>query len=221
MSDYIVIHGIRIAKDFVPETFGRLTTLGPKFLLEVGKQGQYRPRQVCVCVCGNVVLVNSMSLRTGGSQSCGCFHKQQVTKHGLSRNPEYKVFDTMKHRCISQNSPKYEDYGGRGVLVCDRWLDPENGFTNFIADMGPRPSNKHSIDRIDNDGNYCPENCRWATTCEQSRNRRSNRMLIHNGRTQCMTDWAAEAGICKAVLRYRLKTGWDLGEALSCPPKKS
>jgi hypothetical protein len=213
MSDYIVIHGIRIAKDFVPETFGRLTTLGPKFQLPIrnrNKHNKRKPFQVCECSCGEVKVVQCRHLRSGGTQSCGCLSDQKKTKHGLRKFAEYSVWFNMKSRCLNSRNKRYQDYGGRGIRVCERWLDSDNGLTNFIADMGPRPSDKHTIDRIDNDGDYCPENCRWATGFEQSRNKRTNAMLTHNGKTQCITDWAEELGISRSTLRGRLKSGLEL-----------
>jgi hypothetical protein len=118
----------------------------------------------------------------------------------------------MKDRCGNAKNRSYADYGGRGIRVCDRWLDPENGFMNFYSDMGPRPSDKHSIDRIDNDGNYFLENCRWTTRTEQCRNRRSNVMLTHNGKTQCVKDWEEELNLNRSTVRNRLKAGWTFDE---------
>jgi hypothetical protein len=219
MSDYIVVHGVRIAKEFVPETFGRLTTLGPKFRLPVGNKNESKPYQVCECTCGAVKVVDSGCLKSGNTRSCGCLFKQALsesrTKHGLRESPEYEVFYAMKGRCTNPRNGRFSDYGGRGIRICDRWLDPDTGFVNFYADMGPRPSDNHSIDRIDNDGDYCPENCRWITVKEQSRNCRSNVMLTYNGKTQCQTDWAEELGIPRKAIARKLKAGCTVEEAFT------
>ncbi len=221
MSDYIVIHGIRIAKDFVPETFGRLTTIGPRFMLPIGTQGISRPYQVCRCACGGLRLALVGSFKAGKTQSCGCYHSEQTsksrTKHGKRWSLTYRSRDAMLQRCTNDNDKGYPDYGGRGITVCDRWRDPENGFANFLADMGERPTRQHEIERKDNDGNYCPENCRWATRNEQARNKRSNRTMMYNDKTQCIAAWAEETGIQRSTISARLMRGWSVEKALTTP----
>jgi hypothetical protein len=138
--------------------------------------------------------------------------------HGLRGTPEYNAWVHIRHRCNNPKDRYFAIYGGRGIRVCDRWLGP-SGLANFIADMGPRPSKLHSIDRVNNDGNYEPGNCRWATIGEQCRNRRTTRLLTFNGITQCMTDWAAQVGISRQVIFRRLKEGWDVGDALTIRPR--
>jgi hypothetical protein len=135
--------------------------------------------------------------------------------HGESSAPEYRVWSGMRDRCSNPNADKYDRYGGRGIQVCDRW---NRSFSAFLDDMGRRPSSDHQIDRIDNDGPYSPENCRWATRAEQSRNRSTSRFIELNGERLCLKDWAARIGIGPASLRRRIKRGWDLAEALSAPP---
>lgn len=139
---------------------------------------------VCRCICKNEIEVFGHSLRSGNTKSCGCQRSinagAAVRTHGMydnyystraPRSPELNSWNGMRRRCYVLTNPKYKDYGGRGITVCDRWLGPE-GFANFLADMGLKPSNKHSIDRTNNDGNYEPSNCRWATAKEQVDNRR-------------------------------------------------
>ncbi|MDV3051840.1 hypothetical protein NLV77_000775 [Staphylococcus ureilyticus] len=132
---------------------------------------------LCKCDCGNTSIVSLGSLKNGRIKSCGClnsevqseFMKKYNNKHGKSNTPEYKVWKGMKERCSNVNSKSYKNYGGRGIKVCERW---KNSFDNFISDMGERPTKKHQIDRIDNDKNYSPENCKWVTRSENTLNKR-------------------------------------------------
>lgn len=122
----------------------------------------------------------------------------------------------MIQRCINPNHPQYHHYGGRGISVCDSWLDAEG----FLSDMGRRPSPKHSLDRIDNDGDYTPENCRWATQSQQMNNTRANHTLTHNDQTKTITEWAKDIGIEPNTLEYRIIRGWSVDRALTAAPQK-
>lgn len=222
MSEYIVLHGIRIAKDykdFTPETFGRLTTIGPKFRLSAGNVGQSVTYQVCECSCGVITMTIKNQLSRGKIISCGCQKKEmgnRFRKHGLYQTAEYRIFHLIIQRCYNKNNSSYVRYGRRGITVCDRWLEPDGqGFLNFLADMGPRPSPKHSIDRVDNDGNYCPDNCCWATQVEQARNKRNNHNITYNGKSQCIAAWADEVGIAANTILNRLRRGWSIEAALT------
>jgi len=125
---------------------------------------------------------------------------------------EYRIWIDIKSRCCNSKNKRYKDYGKRGIVICDRWL---NSFENFYEDMGPRPSNKYSIDRKDNNGNYCKENCRWATRDEQCSNRRTNQLITYNGITQTRTKWAKEIGISANSLKRRILNGWTTEQALT------
>jgi hypothetical protein len=154
---------------------------------------------VCLCKCGNIRSVSGKSLLSNESKSCGCSRK-----HMLAFKSEKGIYNGMINRCTNANYRRFYDYGGRGIKVCDRWLElGEDGFSNFLADMGERPSKNHSLDRINNDGDYIPENCRWATKKEQSNNRRNNRRIVINDECQTLTQWCENLSINIGKL-YRL-----------------
>ena len=225
MAKYIVVHSVKVATEFVPQTFGRLTTIGPVFLLTRGNQLTRKSRdrcQVCSCTCGeiSVILVGNLKNKTKGTRSCGCLCREANTKHGQSNSPLCKVWRAMLRRCSDANQKTYVDYGGRGIRVCDRWRDPENGFLNFLSDMGERPSQKHTIERENVDGDYCPENCRWATPGEQARNKRNNLLLTFNDKTQCLAAWAEFTGIDRMTLKSRLLRGWSHEATLTTPVRR-
>jgi hypothetical protein len=167
---------------------------------------------LCKCSCGVEKTISARSLVSGGTISCGCHGKSIIGKstfvHGHAKRKgttsEYRCWKNMKNRCYRESDPHYYLYGGRGITICESWLD---SFENFIADMGRRPSEKHSIDRIDVDKNYDPSNCRWGTLDQQSRNKRNNIWLEANGERMIMSDWAIEFGIAKETLRKQVKKG--------------
>lgn len=174
----------------INQKFGRLTILSQEE--KIGYEILYK----CICDCGNIKIVNRAKLGKY-TNSCGCLRKELTSlrrkKHGDSKkkNTEYKSWCGMKSRCYNINNIKYKNYGGRGIIVCDRWL---NSYENFLLDMGNRPSNKHSVDRINNDGNYEPNNCRWAINKEQTNNTSKNikiRNIITN-ETYCSVSKASE-----------------------------
>lgn len=172
----------------------------------------------CKCDCGTEVIVQSSNLRNGHTKSCGCFRvewcKENCTKHGLEHTRLYSIWSDMIYRCHNQENPNYERYGGRGISVCCEWRNDVRAFYDWAINNGY--SDDLTIDRVDNDGNYCPENCRWATKVEQASNRRSNVLITRNGETKTMKEWACCAGIPYKVVWARInKLGWGTEKALT------
>jgi hypothetical protein len=176
----------------------------------------------CLCDCGNLSKVISHSLTSGHTKSCGCnryaFPGYNRQKHGHAkldcRQPEFNTWMNIKARCYNKNNSHYKYYGGKGVIVCDRWLG-DNGYENFYADMGPRPSKKHSIDRYpDVNGNYDPNNTRWATTKQQNRNKTNNHWIEYKGENLILADWAAKLSIKTSQIIYFLKKGKSMDDII-------
>jgi hypothetical protein len=182
-------------------TFGRLTVVTC-----ATRRMRNQMAFVCQCACGKRTVVPSYALRSGAIKSCGCLRLDTVrtrfTTHGKTHTTEHSIWTGMLNRCRNPKIAAYVHYGGRGITVCDRW---RSSFTLFLSDMGPRPSWKHSIDRIDNDGPYSPENCRWATPSQQANNSRHNRRITHDGVTKNIGQWAKSLGVTKETINARLK----------------
>lgn len=183
-----------------------------------GKRGRF-PIWRCLCDCGKTKVLSLYKLRSGHTKSCGCLKQKKLraglrTAHGQSKRgavtKTYTVWATMIGRCCNPKDHKYAGYGGRGITVCKRWRD---SFENFLADMGEKPDGM-SIDRVNNDGNYEPDNCRWATATQQARNTRRNRLLTVNGETRVLAEWCEKVGLRQGLVFYRLKLGWTPEEAL-------
>ena len=172
---------------------------------------------LCKCECGTVRLVDISNLYHGTSKSCGCLHVETTiarnTTHGESGSNEFSIWKGMMQRCHSPSSSRYAYYGRRGIAVDERWHD----FEYFLLDMGRRPSKAHSIDRIDTNGNYSRENCRWATVDVQRNNTRRNRWIEYNGVKRTVAQWSRETGIHRATLYSRVKAGWGLDTLFSKP----
>ena len=190
-ANYITTRGPRF-QDLTARRFGSLT------VVKQGPHGGKKVRWWCTCDCGlSSILVQSANLiRTGNTTKC----RQHPHKHGASRfmPPEYRVWIAMRDRCNNRQHPSYHNYGGRGLQVCSRW----KSFNLFLDDMGRRPTDKHSLDRIDNNGNYSPQNCRWATLMEQSNNTRRSRYIMHKGSTKTIAEWSRVTGISEYKIRY-------------------
>jgi hypothetical protein len=175
----------------------------------------------CRCDCGNLVTVSGYKLRTGHTRSCGCLARELLgdnrRTHGMANKvPEYKVWCDMRRRCRAP-AGRYKYWRGRGLTVC---LDWDASFESFYDHVGPRPSPKHTLDRIDNNRGYEPGNVRWATSLEQSRNRRFVKQYQFRGKTACLTEWCEEMGVSYSLVHNRLRDGWTFERAITTPVRK-
>lgn len=210
-----------MAKYKVGQKYGRITIL-EIFPYEKSMGSQRNGLVVCDCSPDKPYQMNIYNLGTGHTKSCGCFSQERAvetnTTHGYSKKDIYSIFHKMIARCYKEEVKNYHNYGGRGIKVCDRWLEPNGqGFLNFLEDMGERPSKNHSIDRINVNGNYEPSNCRWATPKEQANNKQYHRFITANGKTQNLSQWSKEIGIESSVILGRLKLGWTEETAINIP----
>jgi hypothetical protein len=197
--------------------------VGETEFVGVGRRRRLYAR--CVCRCGREALVIAQNLKNGTSREClSCSHASKLGStphnktHGESHvSAEHRTWRAMHERCYQRTHVAYDRYGGRGIRVCDAWTGP-NGYVQFLNHMGRRPSPKHSIDRIDPDGNYSPSNCRWSTLVEQANNKRNNRRIEAFGRTQTLAQWSAEFGVSESLIRARIgRLRWPAERAVSEP----
>jgi hypothetical protein len=198
--------------DLTGQKFGRLTVIKR---IENGLCN--RTRWCCKCDCGNEVGVFSRGLISGQTNSCGCYKRQRISEtkktHGMRDEKIYQIWKAIKGRCYNKNNHAYYLYGERGIAVCDRW---RNSFESFLEDMGNSYSEGLTIERIDVNGNYEPQNCKWATRDEQQNNKRNNHYLTYNGKTQTMKQWADELGVNYGNLRARInRSKWPIEKALT------
>lgn len=179
------------------------------------KKGTHRHYN-CECICGNSNVVRLNDLRSGNTKSCGCYKSkttsERVSTHGMSKTKLYRRWKDMRRRCNNPNRKGYKNYGGRGIKVCEEWEEDFMNFYNWSMENGYLE--ELEIDRIDNDGNYEPNNCRWITRKEQSNNKQQSRYVTINGITKTLKDWSAESGLPYDTLRLRLNRGWKEKELL-------
>lgn len=174
--------------------------------------GDTNARWLCRCDCGRAVVAYGQDLARGKVKSCGCMNAERIMRHGMARTVSYRAWQQMLQRCENPNNVRFGRYGGRGIKVCERWRD----YPAFLADMGDRPKG-YTIERINNDGDYEPGNCRWATIQEQADNTSRTVRLTYNGKTMNVTQWAAETGIPRPTIYTRLRNGWSAEQILSQP----
>lgn len=203
----------RTAMNLVGATFGRLAVT--KFHSKQGRRYMW----ACTCTCGAACVAATQDLRRGDTRSCGCLHREaartRATTHGMSSSPEFVVWGGMLQRCNPGSSCAPGNYVNKSIRVCPSWTD----FARFYHDMGPRPTQVHTLERIDNAAGYSKANCKWATRAEQANNTCRTRRLTFGGCTQSMSLWAAELGISYTGLRARLRRGWSAHAALNTPFK--
>lgn len=201
---------VRTLKDLTDQRFGRLTAICRIERPITAKYGTYWR---CNCECGNIIVARADQLTHKIKVCCGCSHKPRAQTHGMAKTPEYKAWKAMKTRCFNEAFKSFEHYGGRGIKISERWLQ---SFENFYEDMGPRPTPTHSIDRINGNGNYEPENCRWATKSQQSYNRKCAKKVVFQGREMSLEAAIIESKttLSGALIRHRMLTGWSADDAL-------
>lgn len=175
----------------------------------------------CQCDCGNLFETRTERLLHGVTKSCGCFRRsgEPYKRHGATKTRLYHIWMGLRVRCNQVGGKDYKNYGGRGIKVCSEWNDSYETFAEWAKNNGY--ADNLSIDRIDNDGDYCPENCRWATTKQQANNRRTNRYLTFRGQTKTLREWSEITGISLSGINYRFRKGWSVDKTLSTPGRKS
>jgi hypothetical protein len=210
-------------EDYVGLKYGRLTILREGNSIKYSKT--IMKKVFCKCDCGNEKEIDLNSIKRGKSKSCGCLNKElskkTSTTHGLAmlstgvKHLDYCIWLKMKSRCLNSNDKSYKNYGGRGIKVCEDW---QKSFALFINDLGWRPNNMYSLERIDYNKDYCPENCKWILKSEQSKNCRRVKLITYNGKEQCLTDLCKLLGLVYSTMRHRV---YDLGipfeEAIKYP----
>lgn len=202
--------------DLTGQRFGRLTVASRA---DNGNDGS--PRWLCKCDCGNVCTVRSSNLKRGQTQSCGCLRKDKAklnATHRMSRTRLYRIWCDMKNRCYNKNVNNYHSYGGRGVKVCDEWLDSSR-FFEWAKSSGY--TDEMTIERIDIDGNYEPSNCKWITLKEQQWNKTTSHLIEIDGKTKCLREWCDEFRASYKTVHHRIKVlGWEPVRALTTPVRK-
>ncbi|EQB3099763.1 hypothetical protein [Clostridium botulinum] len=200
--------------DLAGNKYGRLTVI-EKYGIDYKSN---LTKWKCLCECGNETVVYGVNLRKGKTKSCGCLNKDivkaRMTKHNLFGTRIYKVWADMLQRCNNPKNPYYDNYGGRGIKVCDKWIAPEN-FVQWAFYNGYNEN--LTIDRIDVNANYSPENCRWITIKKQQNNRRNNILFTIKNKTKTLAEWCKEYNMNYGAVYYRIKKGWNIEKALTTP----
>lgn len=212
-------HNLYNINDFIGKRFGKLVVLYESEPIKEGSDGRLRPAVLCKCDCGNEKVVRIMCLKRGSCVSCGCEAREKASKrlfkHGMTHTRLFSIWKSMKDRCYKTSSISYKNYGGKGIIICDEWKNEFINFCNWATANGYQDG--LTIDRINNDGNYEPSNCRWATYKQQSRNRRNNHLLTLNEETKTIVEWSEIVGIKADTIWRRIRNGMSIEKALTMP----
>lgn len=206
--------------DLTGKKFGKLTVIK-----RVGSDKYKNAVWLCRCDCGKESIRVTSRLKSGYTKSCGCLSVQKLLERNIKHNQTntrlYKIYKGLFQRCYVTSNPAYKNYGGRGIKICDEWIDKKSGFINFYNwAINNGYKDNLSIDRINNNGNYEPNNCRWSTRKQQSNNRRSNHYITYNGETHTLKEWSEILNISYSMLNHRIQRNWDLEKALFFPSRK-
>lgn len=200
--------------DLTGKKFGRLTVIR-----QDGRDDYGRIKWLCECECGRISTIIGNLLKNGTTKSCGCLRSEEVKshgiRHGMSRSNVYYDWCNMKARCSNPNLANYKNYGGRGISVCERWVDDFQTFYDDVSELPYFGEDGYSLDRINNDGDYEPGNVRWADDVTQCNNTRRTILIEYDGRVLSLMEWARELGINHSTLYYRIKRGWDIERAFT------
>lgn len=212
-------------KDLIGQKFGRLKVI-KKADYYISPKGQKQTQWLCECDCGKKIIVRTTNLKSGNSKSCGCLQEE---KRRISKNKKYpqliydkstkrllNIYRSMINRCYNKNTNRYIDWGGRGIKVCDDWRYEFINFYNWAIKNGYQDN--LSIDRIDNNGNYEPDNCRWTTNKVQARNSSKNHFIVYNNKKLCIAEWAEITGLTARTILLRLRRKWSIEKALTTKP---
>lgn len=213
MTEKASVNASKHAHNFIDLTgqrFGRL------LVIELAPGYKKSTHWICKCDCGKIVVVWGQSLRKGNTTSCGCYHREiaggNFKTHGLSHTKLYHIWEGMKRRCNNESDVGYHKYGARGIRICNEWQNDFKVFYDWAIQNGYEDG--LTIDRINNEEGYCPENCRWVTLLEQANNTRSNHRIVCRGEEHTLAEWSRISGIQSATICRRLKKGWPEEEAI-------
>lgn len=205
-----------IFRDLTGQRFNRLTAIK---CVQRPSHNHHKTFWLCKCDCGNESIVDSYYLTSGHTKSCGCLAREIAvtsnTTHGMSGTRLYAIYAGMKSRCLNKNRPAFYRYGGRGITICNEWVNDPQAFLDWALASGY--TDKLTIERKDNSKGYSPDNCCWATDTEQCRNRRSNVYITIKNQTKTATDWAKDFGISRVAVLKRIKRGWNPVDAVIMP----
>lgn len=204
------------AIDLTGQKFGKLTVLRLDHIRKYNKCTKYY--WLCLCECGNYCISSQNQLSRGKTKSCGCIQQKYFgIKHNLRNTKLYNNWDNIKKRCYAKTDYHYKWYGKRGITICDEWKNDFKAFYDWAMANGYEED--LTIDRIDVNGNYEPNNCRWISIQKQQQNKRSNHYITYKNQTKCIAEWAKIYNISRATLSWRIRKGWDIERALEITPK--